>query len=173
MSYVHIYCGDGKGKTTAATGLAVRAAGSGMKVLFLRFLKNEDSAELKILDQIENIDRVRLDKSFGFYKFLSDEEKCDLKAYCRERWNLMVQKSAEGSYTMVVLDELISVVNYQMIPEGEVIRYLKERSPDIEVVMTGRDPGEILINAADYVSEVRKIKHPYDQGITARKGIEY
>ena len=83
---IHIYCGDGKGKTTAATGLAVRAAGSGMKVLFARFLKNENSAELCVLDQIPGIEVIHLPKSYGFYNTQSEEEKAETKQMYEELW---------------------------------------------------------------------------------------
>ena len=79
---IHIYCGDGKGKTSAAIGLAVRAAGNGMKVLFTRFLKTEDSGELKILDQISRIEVIHLKKSFGFYKTLSEQGKKEMSGFC-------------------------------------------------------------------------------------------
>ena len=153
---IHIYCGDGKGKTTAATGLAVRAAGSGMKVLFARFLKNENSAELCVLDQIPGIEVIHLPKSYGFYNTQSEEEKAETK-----------------QCDMLVMDEFMAADRYGLIPHEEAIQFLKEKPEGLEVVLTGRDPSEDLIRTADYVSEIRKVKHPFDCGVYARRGIEY
>lgn len=90
---IQIYCGDGKGKTTAATGLAVRAAGSGMKVLFARFLKNENSAELCVLDQIPGIEVIHLPKSYGFYNTQSEEEKAETKQMYGELWRYALDRA--------------------------------------------------------------------------------
>ena len=172
-SLVHIYCGDGKGKTTAATGLAVRMAGYGKKVLFARFLKNENSGELKILDRIPEIEVMHLSRSFGFYNKLNEQEKEEWKQTYKELWNKIKEKVKNGSYDLLVMDEFLHAIRYDLVTEEEILKFLEERSPDLEVVMTGRDPSERLIDAADYVSEINKIKHPYDKGIMARKGIEY
>ena len=114
-SFVHIYCGDGKGKTSAATGLAVRAAGSGMKVLFARFLKNEQSAELKVLDGIEGIEVIHLHKEFGFYQTLSKVQKEKQLQYYRELWQELSSRITGGSYQMLILDEIMAVTNYNII----------------------------------------------------------
>ena len=172
-SLVHIYCGDGKGKTTAATGLAVRMAGYGKKVLFARFLKNENSGELKILDRIPEIEVMHLSRSFGFYNKLNEQEKEEWKQTYKELWKKIKEKVKNGSYDLLVMDEFLHAIRYDLVTEEEILKFLDERSPDLEVVMTGRDPSERLIDAADYVSEINKIKHPYDEGIMARKGIEY
>ncbi len=170
---LHIYCGDGKGKTTAATGLAVRAAGSGMKVLFARFLKNENSAELKVLDQIPEIEVIHLEKSFGFYNTLNEEQKAEMTQMYRQLWETAVQRILTGDYSMLVMDEFMAADTYGMIPHEEALKFFAERPEHLEVVLTGRNPAPELLELADYVSEIRKVKHPYDSGITARRGIEY
>lgn len=172
-SGVHVYCGDGKGKTTAATGLAVRAAGNGMRVLFARFLKNEQSSELSVLDAIPGIEVIHLDKSFGFSNQLSEQEKQEQSEYYRSLWQTIAAKAASGSYEMLVMDEIMAAVSLGIISVSDVVDLLDSRPAELEVVMTGRDPDEALVECADYVSEIRKIKHPYDNGVTARKGIEY
>lgn len=172
-SGVHIYCGDGKGKTTAATGLAVRAAGNGMRVLFARFLKNERSSELSVLDEIPGIEVIHLTKSFGFYNRLSEQEKQEQSEYYRSLWQTITAKAASGCYDMLVMDEIMAAVSLGIISASDVVDLLDSRPAELEVVMTGRDPDEALIERADYVSEIRKIKHPYDKGVAARKGIEY
>ena len=170
---IHIYCGDGKGKTTAATGLAVRAAGSGMKVLFARFLKNENSAELCVLDQIPGIEVIHLPKSYGFYNTQSEEEKAETKQMYEELWKYALDRAKNGACDMLVMDEFMAADRYGLIPHEEAIQFLKEKPEGLEVVLTGRDPSEDLIRTADYVSEIRKVKHPFDCGVYARRGIEY
>ena len=154
---IHIYCGDGKGKTTAATGLAVRAAGSGMKVLFARFLKNENSAELCVLDQIPGIEVIHLPKSYGFYNTQSEEEKAETKQMYEELWKYALDRAKNGACDMLVMDEFMAADRYGLIPHEEAIQFLKEKPEGLEVVLTGRDPSEDLIRIADYVSEIRKV----------------
>ena len=170
---IHIYCGDGKGKTTAATGLAIRAAGSGMKVLFARFLKTEHSSELKILDEIENIEVIHMEKSYGFYKTLTEKEKEEVLIKYRGLWDMVVKKITRGEYQMLVLDEMMAAYNYGILKEKSVITVLKNKPKEMEIVMTGRNPKAELIELADYVSEIQSIKHPFQKGIAARKGVEY
>lgn len=170
---IHIYCGDGKGKTTAATGLAVRAAGTDMKVLFARFLKNEESGELKILDGISNIEVLHLEKSYGFYSSLSDTEQLEMCKMYEELWRTIQKKVTTGDYDMLVMDEIMAAMGYDIIEEKEVLEFLEHKPEKLEVVMTGRNPSVTMIEKADYVSEVGKIKHPFDKKTGARKGIEY
>lgn len=170
---LHIYCGDGKGKTTAATGLAIRAAGSGMKVLFVRFMKSRYSAELRILENIEQIEILCPEEAFGFYSCQDDEIKLRMKQVYEELWRQTVKLAENGSYDMLVADEFMSAYGYGLIPNEEAIDFLKRRPAQLEVVLTGRNPAAELIQLADYISEVRKIRHPFDEGVKARQGIEY
>ena len=170
---VHIYCGDGKGKTSAAIGLAVRAAGNGMKVLFTRFLKTEDSGELKILDQISGIEVIHLKKSFGFYKTLSEQEKKEMSEMYFRLWKEILVDVRKEEYDVLVMDEFMAAYNYGLIPNEDAITFLKEKPEKMEIVLTGRNPDMQLIELADYVSEIKKRKRPFDRGIYARKGIEY
>lgn len=170
---IHIYCGDGKGKTTAATGLAVRAAGSGMNVLFARFLKNENSAELRVLDRIPGIEVLHLPHSYGFYQKQTETQKKETKKMYAELWQSTVSRVREESFGMLVLDEFMAADRYGLISHEEAIAFLKEKPEGLEIVLTGRDPSGDLLEIADYVSEIRKIKHPFDCGISARRGIEF
>lgn len=170
---IHIYCGDGKGKTTAATGLAVRAAGNEMKVLFTRFLKNEDSSELKILDEIPNIHVLHLCKAYGFYHTLTEEKKLELLRTYRDLWRHIVEEIDQGTYQVLIMDELIAAYNYEIIDQEQVRNFLEHKPEDLEIIMTGRNPAKELLELSDYVSEIKKIKHPFDKKISARKGIEY
>ena len=124
---IHIYCGDGKGKTSAAIGLAVRAAGNGMKVLFTRFLKTEDSGELKILDQISGIEVIHLKKSFGFYKTLSEQGKKEMSEMYFRLWKEILVKARKEEYDVLVMDEFMAAYNYGLIPNEDAITFLKEK----------------------------------------------
>ena len=170
---IHIYCGDGKGKTSAAVGLAVRAAGRGKKVLAVRFLKTDDSGEVKSLQNIPGITVVPCDRTFGFVFRMNEEQKKEAAAYFTERFRKAIAMAREGDCDMLILDEMMASCNYGMVPEEEVVTFLKERPEELEVVLTGRDPSDALLELADYVSEVQMKKHPFTKGIPAREGIEY
>lgn len=170
---IHIYCGDGKGKTSAAAGLAVRAAGTGMKVLFSRFLKNEISGELKILDRIPEIRVIHLEKSYGFYNTLTETQKKEVKEMYSELWYRIRKLLTEERYDLLVVDEFMAAYNYGLIPNEDAVCFLKSKPRNLEIVLTGRNPEPELVELADYVSEIRKVKHPFDRGIRARKGIEF
>lgn len=170
---VHIYCGDGKGKTSAAVGLAVRAAGRGMKVLVVRFLKTENSGEVEVLRSIPGITVTPCDRTFGFVFRMTEEQKQEAALYYQNRFDTAVTEAVQGQYDLLILDEILASCNYGMVQEPSVVEFLKNRPVDLEVVLTGRDPSDALLELADYVSEICMRKHPYQKGIPARKGIEF
>lgn len=172
-SCVHIYCGEGKGKTTAAIGLAVRAAGCKKRVLITRFLKTDRSGEIHALSLIPGITVTPCKKSFGFYFQMTDDEKREAAVYYEELWKETVTKAVEEPFDLLVLDEVMAAMSFGFVKEEEVRRFLKGRPEGLEVVLTGRAPSEEIVALADYVSEIRKLKHPYDKGIRAREGIEF
>lgn len=169
---IHIYEGDGKGKTTAAIGLSIRCAGSGEKVLFTQFLKNDESSEVKTFRLIDNIECVHCKTDFGFYTFMSEETKEKAREAYSNMLILVIDKVQHGDYRMLVLDELITADGFKLIDHAVLMNFLRNKPEQLEVVMTGRDPAEELAMLADYVSYIKKIKHPYDKGIQARRGIE-
>lgn len=169
---IHIYEGDGKGKTTAAVGLSVRFAGNGGKVLFAQFLKRNDSGELNILEQIENICLLRCEKSFGFTFRMTKEQKEEAAAYYNDYLEKVLANAAKQRIGLLVLDEVLDAYNSNMISHEVLLNFLKGKPQETEVVMTGRNPNEELLKLADYVTYMEKRKHPYDKGIAARKGIE-
>lgn len=172
-SCIHIYCGDGKGKTTAAVGLAVRAAGCGKKVLITRFLKTDHSGEVKSLGQLREIEVTPCERSFGFFSKMTEEEKAEAEIYYSGLLETTLDQAAKGGFDLLVLDEIMAVCNFGLVKEQKVLEFLASRPEGLEVVLTGRDPSEQLVEAADYVSEIKKVKHPYDRGIMARRGIEF
>lgn len=169
---IHIYCGDGKGKTTTGMGLCVRAAGFGYRVLIYQFMKDNSTSERNFLSLSENItilDGLPQEK-FSFQ--MTPEEKAQRKAYYEEQLRTVTHKAAAEKYDVLFLDETIYTIRAGLLDESLVLDFLKNKPEHLEVILTGQNPSQALIDAADYVSEIRKVKHPFDQGIPARKGIE-
>jgi len=171
--YVVVLTGDGKGKTTSALGMAVRAVGRGFRVMMLQFLKGTWT-----YGELETAKRLAPDFTIrplgeGFVHV--DPENPDPKdVACAERaWELCREILLSEDYDMVILDELNTTISYGLLPVDEVIAVLKERLPKIHVVITGRGAHPKMVEYADLVTEMREIKHPYQGGATARKGIEY
>ena len=188
---VHIYCGDGKGKTTAAVGLAVRAAGCGVPVLIARFLKTDNSGEVGVLGSIPGIQVLPCTREFGFTWNMDDEQRREAREYYsgqfKKAWEMaceMADERGEGAEAapdadstpiraLLVLDEIMAALSGGFVPEEAFLAALDAKPDGLEVVLTGRNPSEALIKRADYVTEMRAVKHPYDSGINARKCIEY
>lgn len=170
---VHIYCGDGKGKTTAAMGLVLRCAGAGERVLVFQFLKGNTSSERNILKEIDNITLLEGYPDIKFSYKMTEQDKLDITKYYEKKFKNIVEELNGGAYRLVVLDEMIAAINLGFLDRDAVIGFLKNKPESLEVVMTGREPDEGLLALADYVTDMRKIKHPYELGIRARKSIEF
>jgi len=168
---IHIYCGDGKGKTTASVGLAVRAAGNGMKVLFCQCMKDGTSSEVKMLQKL-GITYCCCPERFGFYWNMTDEQKEKAAHAYTHLFEEVTRRAEEEKYDLLVIDEFMSAYNHGLIHQKTALYFLVNKPKHLEVVLTGRDPGEELLKLADYVTKMRKVKHPFDEGIPARKGIE-
>lgn len=173
MSFIHIYCGEGKGKTSAALGLAIRAAGREKKVLIVRFLKTEDSGEVPVLRQIPGITVTPCDREFGFVFRMDENEKAEAAKYYGQRFEQACYEAADCGYDILILDEILAACNYGMVKETDVVNFLKNRPEGLEVILTGREPSGQLTDLADYVSDISMRKHPFTRGIPAREGIEY
>lgn len=167
---VHIYCGTGKGKTTTAVGLMVRAAGSGKRILFHQFMKDNSSSEIKILSQLDQIKIVPGPASIKFSFHMSADEK----KQARKQNDIALKEilTLASDYDMLVLDELIYAIGSGLLDEEIMIDFLRNKPHALEVIMTGQNPSEVLKRYANYISEINKIKHPYDDGIPSRIGIE-
>ena len=170
---IHLYCGDGKGKTTAATGLAVRAAGSGLKVVFSQFMKGQKTGEIDIMSAIPGITVIRADNSDKFIYQMTPEERDASEESNRAHLKTSFDIFQETGADMLVLDEVVTAAGNYIIDEDEFKDYVKNFPSDKELVMTGNPPEMWMIEAADYVTDLEKIKHPYDKGVDARKGIEF
>lgn len=169
---LHIYTGNGKGKTTAAVGLAVRACGAGLRVAVFQFLKNGSSSEISVLRSLPGMTVETCECCNKFVFRMSEEEKSAVKKRHNEELSAAIELVRSGKADMLIMDELIGAFNMKLIDENNAL-LLTELAKDCEIVLTGRDPDERFIAAADYVSEIAPVRHPYEKGITARKGIEY
>ncbi len=172
LGLVHLYCGDGKGKTTAALGLLLRAVGSGCQALLVQFLKDGDSSEIALLRTLPGVTVLTGKDVPGFTGGMSDEQKETVRRRHQAHFDEAVRICREGGCGLLVLDEAIGAVNKGLLDGDALLRFLRERPDGLEVVLTGRDPQPPFVELSDYVSEICKRKHPYDRGITARKGVE-
>lgn len=174
LGLIHIYCGNGKGKTTAAMGLGIRAAGRGYKVLLTQFLKDNDTGELISIEKLsENFHVLFGEPMKRFFKYLTEEEKNSVIKEHRERFQKVTKKAVEEGYDLLIMDEIMASLTYGILELDKVVEFLKNKPENLEVVLTGRNPDKALIELADYVSEINPIKHPFvDKKIPARVGIE-
>lgn len=174
VGLVEVYTGHGKGKTTAALGQALRSAGRGLTVYMVQFLKTDDTGEIASAKKLyPNFQIYRFERPRGFFWTLSDEEKAELKndidramEFCREVVNC-------GKCDMLILDEIVGAINNGLILPGDVIKLINSRPDFMEIILTGRDAPQDIMDAADLVTEMREVKHYFNKGIPGREGIEY
>ncbi len=169
---IQVYTGDGKGKTTAAFGLAIRAAGRGLKVAIVQFLKTDVTGELFSIEKIGEIKFIRVNTNSKFTWEMNDEELTALAAETKEGFNTARKLAQSNEYDLLIMDEFIHSIHKEYVEKEEVIRFLKNRPLGLEVVMTGRNAPDWLIEIADLVTEMKCIKHPMQEGVPARIGIE-
>ena len=169
---IHVYCGDGKGKTTAAMGLAVRAAGTGMKVVLTQFMKGDTSGEIKILRSLPGVTVMHCHRNFGFVWNMNDVQKQEAAAAYTELFDKVTAMAVEQKAEVLIMDEFMSAYNVGFLDKQKALDFLANKPEGLEVALTGRDPAPEIQELADYITEMRKIKHPFDKGINARKGIE-
>ncbi len=169
---VQVYTGEGKGKTTAALGLAARAVGQGLRVCFLQFLKDKSGGEALSARRL-GIHLIRFPGTFCFGCRLSQEEKAELKVEIQQAFSRTEEIIESGRYDLVILDEINFVLYKRLIKVKDALRLIKNKPSPVELVLTGRYAPKSLIRAADLVTEMLEVKHPLQLGIKPRKGIEY
>ncbi|MBR2264208.1 MAG: cob(I)yrinic acid a,c-diamide adenosyltransferase [Firmicutes bacterium] len=170
---IHIYMGEGKGKTTAAAGLALRCAGQGGRVMVMQFLKAGDSGELAAFEDVDGITVLPSPGYYGFTWEMSERDKEDAARMYSQAMDNLVFNAQQGQFSLIVLDEIIAAVSGGILTDAQVLEWLEDLPDEPDIVLTGRYPSDELLAVGDYITEMRKIKHPYDQGLHARKGIEY
>lgn len=190
---IHLYYGDGKGKTTAAVGLCIRAAGNKKQVLFAQFMKDGGSGEIALLKKIPGIDVLCGDVPRGFYSKMDDETKklfageqerlldaiierveCENENIKAHNGKVIEETSVKKEIRMLlVMDEITYAYGWNLINRAKLEKLINNRPDFLEIVMTGRNPDKFLMDAADYVTEMKCEKHPFEKGIQARKGVEF
>jgi cob(I)alamin adenosyltransferase len=167
-----LYTGNGKGKTTAALGQALRAAGHDFKIVIIQFIKNMDNTgEVKAAKKIfaDHLEIYPMGTGFTW----NAKDKKELRQAAEKGWALAKDKINSGRYNMVILDELTYPLNYNLLDQDEVVEFLKQKPVPLHIIITGRDANDLLIDLADLVTEMKEIKHPYQKGVKATKGIEF
>ena len=166
---IHIYCGEGKGKTTAVMGLALRGASRGKKVMIIQFLKDGTSGEISLLSKQENviICAGKATESFS-WNMTAEEKQQTIKLH-----NSHLEKALAFTGDMLILDELCGACTTELLDIELVKKLIATKPEEQELVFTGRNPPQFIIEKADYITEMKMIKHPFEQGIPAREGIEY
>jgi cob(I)alamin adenosyltransferase len=167
---VMVFTGKGKGKTTAAAGMALRAVGHNLKVFMVHFLKGRDYGEFLAARYLPRLTIVKA----GRDQFVNPDnpDPVDVELAC-EGFKRAKEAVMSGEYDLVVLDEINVAVDYGLLPLEDLLDLIEKRPPGVDLVLTGRGAAQALIEKADLVSEIKEIKHHYTQGIAARKGIEY
>ncbi|MCR4901550.1 MAG: cob(I)yrinic acid a,c-diamide adenosyltransferase [Butyrivibrio sp.] len=173
IGLVHLYTGDGKGKTTAAIGLAIRAAGSGKKVVFTQFMKGQDTSELRSLSLIDNIKVIRNKENLGWFKKGDPELAMAFTGLHNETLDKIKKLIETHECDVLIMDEITYPYNYSIIDKNALEKLIVEKPKYLEIILTGRNADSFFTENSDYITEMKKIKHPYDKGIMAREGIEF
>jgi len=167
---IHIYTGNGKGKTTAAIGLGIRATGEGLKVYMIQLMKGRRYSEIDALDKIKNFTVAQ----FGRDEFVSKEnpEQIDIDL-ARKGFEHAKEIIKNAEHDLVILDEINVAVDFGLVPLKDVLKIMDEKPENVELVFTGRYSHPDMVRQADLVSEILEIKHPYQSGVQSRKGIDW
>ncbi|MBI3291125.1 cob(I)yrinic acid a,c-diamide adenosyltransferase [Candidatus Falkowbacteria bacterium] len=168
LGKIHVYTGGGKGKTTSSFGLALRAIGAGYKVYIIQFLKGQNYSELKTLRRMSGLSFRRFGQKSFIHKIAGPKDK--VLAQQGLKWAGQIVIS--GKYDLVVLDEIFVALFFKLIKESDIVNLIKKKPAVVELVLTGRYAPPKIIKLADYVTEMKEIKHPFKRGLMARRGIE-
>ncbi len=170
---IQVYTGNGKGKTTAALGQGLRSCGRGLKVCMVQFLKGGDTGELHSVKKLHPLFEIfRFEKERGFFWTLSDVEKQELKQDIERGFAFIKEVVEEKKCDILIIDELLGVLGNKLLTVDEVVKLLKSKPADMEIIITGRNVPKEIIEVADLVTEMKEIKHYFNEGIPAREGIE-
>jgi cob(I)alamin adenosyltransferase len=171
--FIHLYTGDGKGKTTAALGLITRAHGRGMRAVLVQFLKGRDTGEINTLKLLPNVTVIRQAQDLGFYKFANEQDKAEIyrqnNACLAEAYRL----ATEGLCELLVLDEVCPAYSNGSLDTELTDKLILNKPYSLELVLTGRNAPARFFDTSDYVTEFVMRKHPYNIGIAGREGVEF
>lgn len=169
VGLIHLYHGDGKGKSTCAFGLALRFSSYGKKVMIIQFLKDGSSGEIQALSKLDNVTVLAKKATPSFTWNMTDDEKAQTKLLHDSELN----QALESDFDMLVLDELCGAMSNNLVDTDLVKKLLDSKKPNQEIVITGRNPEQSIIEKADYITQMKQEKHPFEVGIPARKGVEF
>lgn len=170
---IAVYTGNGKGKTTAAVGQGIRSAGNDLNVRMVQFLKGGSTGELNVIETIPNFNIFRFERPRGFFWTLNDQEKKELQEDIDKAMEF-VESTIDNNYCdVLILDEVMGALSNKLIDIDRLIDAIQRRPETMEIILTGRNVPEKLYEIADYVTEMKDLKHPFEKGIPARKGIEW
>jgi cob(I)alamin adenosyltransferase len=170
---IHLYHGDGKGKTTAAMGLALRAAGGGFGVWVVQFLKGGASGEISLLERLPNVRVLHDVPGVKFSWQMDDAERASARRTNDGYLARAIAEAAAGACDLLVLDEAVGACGCGLLDEERLLDFMRRKPAGLELVITGRDPSRAMLESADYVTEMKKQRHPYDQGVNCRVGVEF
>jgi cob(I)alamin adenosyltransferase len=177
LGLIHVYSGDGKGKTCCALGMALRAAGHGLRTYVGQFMKGQDYGELRALRMLGDDERGRpllTIEQFGKPTFIHvDQVTPEDVRMAREGLSAALRAMRSGEYQIVVLDEINVALHFKLLAVQDVLELIAAKPEGVELVLTGRRVPDEILARADYVTVMQEVKHPYQQGIQARKGIEF
>lgn len=172
--YIQIYTGNGKGKTTAAVGLATRAAGREYKVCMVQFLKTSCTGELKSAEKLKPYFNIfRFESPKGFYWNLNDEQKRTLKEEVQKAYEFCLEVLKNKEYDILIMDEIMGALKHDLVTEEQILHLMDVKPVNMELIMTGRNVPKSIFEKADLVTEMKDLKHYIDKGVVAREGIEY
>ncbi len=172
--YVQIYTGNGKGKTTAAVGLAVRAAGNEYNVFMVQFLKGSKTGELESAKKLAPYFNIfRFEKKRGFFWTLNAEEKIELKEEIQTAYEFCMQALKEQKCDILIMDEVMGALKNDLISEEQLIKLIDNKPNNIELILTGRDVPKAILDKANLITEMKDIKHYFNEGVPSREGIEF
>ncbi len=172
--YVQVYTGNGKGKTTAALGQAFRAVGQGMKVMVIQFLKGIPSGEMTAAERLgPDMKILRFERNKKFFWQLTEKEKRELQEDIQKAVNYTMEILCHNSCDMLILDEIMGAIHSGLVSIDQVIQIIEAKPPSMELILTGRNVPSEIADYADLVTEMKPVKHYYEKGVAARRGIEY
>lgn len=169
----HLIYGDGKGKTTCAVGMAIRYAATGNNILFVQFLKSDNSGERKILKSIHGITLTECPAKLKFVRDMDDNEFERCCSFYKDLLKQVIAHIENNNYGMIILDEVLSLVDCGVASDEEILEVIAKCNDETELVITGHTAAIGITALCDYITQFKKIRHPYDKGVTARKGIEF
>ncbi|MDR0886853.1 MAG: cob(I)yrinic acid a,c-diamide adenosyltransferase [Clostridiales Family XIII bacterium] len=173
IGMTHVYYGEGQGKTSAAMGLAMRALGNGKRVFVAQFFKGNESGEIRFLQQTAGVTIIHPQPGMKFTWEMDEDETAQMQTEHDALFSAIQEAASSGDYDLLILDEVLTACIYDHLRYDLLLQFIQEKPDSLELVLTGHGISKKIMDAADYVTEMTKHKHPYDLHVMARAGVEY